>query len=113
VPPNVPAKDFWSVVLYDTQTRSMLQTDQQFSSLSSEKGLVKNDDGSVDLYFGPTAPAGKEKNWVQTIPGKSWLTIFRLCGPLAPWFDKSCNLNDIVETSSRYPRADMTLFGGK
>lgn len=99
VPPNVPAKDFWSVVLYDTQTRSMLQTDQQFPSLSSEKGLLKNPDGSVDLYFGPKAPAGKENNWVQTIPGKSWLTIFRLYGPLGPWFDKSWKLNDITETS--------------
>ncbi|WP_429258215.1 DUF1254 domain-containing protein [Paraburkholderia sp. GAS334] len=99
VPPNVPVKNFWSVVLYDTQTRSMLQTDQQFPSLSSEKGLVKNADGSVDLYFGPKAPAGKEGNWIQTIPGKSWFTIFRLYGPLAPWFDKSWKLEDIKQTS--------------
>jgi hypothetical protein len=98
VPADVPAKDFWSVVLYDTQTRSMLQTDQPFPSLSSEKGLLKNADGSVDLYFGPIAPTGQESNWVQTIPGKSWLTIFRLYGPLGPWFDKSWKLNDIEET---------------
>lgn len=51
----MPAKDFWSVVLYDTQTRSMLQTDQQFPSLSSEKKLATNADGSVDIYFGPKA----------------------------------------------------------
>ncbi|SAL47679.1 putative lipoprotein [Caballeronia sordidicola] len=101
VPANVPVKDFWSVVLYDTQTRSMLQTDQPFPSLSSEKDLLKNADGSVDLYFGPIAPAGQEKNWVQTIPGKSWLTIFRLYGPLEPWFDKSWKLNDIEETDRK------------
>lgn len=100
VPANVPAKDFWSVVAYDTQTRSMLQTDQQFPSLSSEKkGVAKNADGSVDVYFGPQPPAGKESNWVQTIPGKSWFTIFRLYGPLQPWFDKQWKLEDIVEAS--------------
>ena len=97
VPPNVPVKDFWSVVVYDTQTRSMLQTDQQFPSLSSEKSLQKNADGSVDIYFGPQAPAGKSANWIQTIPGKSWFTIFRLYGPLKPWFDKQWKLEDIAE----------------
>lgn len=100
VPPNVPVKDFWSVVAYDPQTRSMLQTDQRFPSLSSEKDLMKNADGSVDVYFGPTPPAGKQANWVQTIPGKAWFTIFRLYGPLQPWFDKSWRLPDIVEMTS-------------
>jgi len=97
VPANVPVKDFWSVVLYDTQTRSMLQTDQRFPSLSSERGLQKNADGSVDLYFAPKAPKGHEHNWIQTVPGKSWFTIFRLYGPLKPWFDQSWKLNDIEQ----------------
>lgn len=99
VPANVPAKDFWSVVVYDTQTRSMLQTDQQFPSLSSEKSLQKNADGTVDVYFGPKPPAGKSANWIQTVPGKSWFTIFRLYGPLQPWFDKQWKLDDVVEVS--------------
>jgi hypothetical protein len=93
VPANVPVKDFWSIVLYDTQTRSMLQTDQQFPSFSSETSPKKNADGSVDVYFSPTRPADAA-NWVQTIPGKSWFTIFRLYGPLQPWFDRSWKLND-------------------
>ena len=62
MPPNVPAKDFWSLVLYDNQTRSMLQTDQQFPSLNSQRGVQQNPDGSTDIYFGPSAPAGKESN---------------------------------------------------
>jgi hypothetical protein len=98
VPAGVPVKDFWSIVVYDTQTRSMLQTDQPFPSLSSEKTLRKNPDGSVDIYFGPTTPATGASNWIQTIPGKAWFTIFRLYGPLAPWFDKSWKLPDIAVT---------------
>ena len=61
MPPNVPAKDFWSLVLYDNQTRSMLQTDQQFPSLNSQRGVKQNADGSTDLYFGPEGPGGQGK----------------------------------------------------
>jgi hypothetical protein len=74
----------------DNQTRSELQTDQQFPSISSEhKGVVVNPDTSVDVWFGPTAPAGHESNWVQTIPGKGWNVLFRLYGPGQSWFDKT------------------------
>ena len=90
LPPNIPAKDFWSFVVYDNQTRSMLQTDEQFPSIGSQKqDMVVNPDTSVDVWFGPTAPKGHEANWVQTIPGKGWNVLLRLYGPLQPWFDKT------------------------
>lgn len=90
MPPNIPAKDFWSFTLYDNQTRSMLQTDQQFPAVGSETpGLQMNDDKSVDVWFGPTAPVGHEHNWVQTVPGKGWNVLLRLYGPLEPWFDRT------------------------
>ncbi|MGR4867975.1 DUF1254 domain-containing protein [Variovorax sp. LARHSF232] len=89
IPADVPAQDFWSVVLYDTQTRAELQTSQPFPSKNSKRNkLDVNADGSVDLYFGPKAPAGKEANWTQTVPGKGWFAVLRLYGPLEPWFDK-------------------------
>ena len=97
LPPNIPVKTFWSVIVYDAQTRSMVQTDQRFPSVGSQNPSVQaNADGSVDVYFGPKAPAGRESNWVQTVPGKSWFTILRLYGPLEPWFKKDWRPDDIV-----------------
>ena len=94
--PNAPAKDFWSAIVYDNQTRSMIQTDQDYPQVSSmDKGLTVNADGSVDVYFGPKAPVGKENNWIQTIPGKGWNMLFRLYGPLEPWFNKTWKLSEI------------------
>jgi len=81
--------------VYDNQTRSMLQTDQQFPSISSQKeGVVINDDGSVDVWFGPEAPKGHESNWVQTVPGKGWNVLMRLYGPEQSWFDKTWKPGD-------------------
>jgi hypothetical protein len=96
IPANVPAADFWSVVIYDPQTRSELQTSQPYPSKNNKRDkLITNADGSVDLYFGPTAPTGKEANWTQTVPKKGWFTLFRLYGPLDPWFDKQWKPGEI------------------
>jgi hypothetical protein len=96
LPPNIPAKRFWSLLVYDSQTRSMLQTDQQFPSISSlRKDVVVNPDSSVDVWFGPEAPLGKEANWIQTVPGKGWWIMLRIYGPLEPWFDKTWKPGEI------------------
>lgn len=99
LPQNMPAKDFWSIIVYDPQTRSMLQTDQQYPSVNSQnERVIYNPDSSVDIYFGPETPAvGKKVNWIQTIPGKGWLTFLRLYGPLEPWFDKTWRPGEVEE----------------
>lgn len=95
LPPNIPIQNFWSVIVYDNQARSMIQTDQQFPSVGSQqKDLVVNTDGSVDVYFGPKAP--KEKvNWIQTLPGNGWNTILRLYSPTEAWFNKTWRPSEI------------------
>lgn len=94
LPPNVPAKDFWSFTLYDNQTRSMLQTDQRFPGLDSLGEVQQNSDGSYDIYFAPEPPEGREKNWIQTVPGKGWNTILRLYGPLESFYDQTWKPGD-------------------
>jgi hypothetical protein len=95
LPGPVPAKEFWSFVVYDNQTRSLLETDQKRAGVdSTSKALKIEADGSATVWFGPTAPEGQESNWVQTTPGKGFSVLLRLYGPLEPWFDKSWKPGD-------------------
>ncbi|MEY9853435.1 hypothetical protein ABH923_003113 [Leifsonia sp. EB41] len=105
IPADAPAKNFWSIDLYDTQTRSLLQLpDNPYPALSSLAGTVKPDaDGSHLLWFGPHAPAGHESNWVRTVPGKSWFPMVRLYGPLEPWFDGTWRLPEIERVTEPVP----------
>lgn len=90
-----PARQFWSMTVYDIESRCLIDNPQRKADLSSRQGLKRNADGSVDLYFGPTAPAGFESNWVQTLPGRQWFSYFRLYAPTEAYFDKSWKLDDI------------------
>ncbi len=95
VPPNAPVEQFWSFTVYDNETRCFVDTGT-YPDRSSRDDIVKNADGSVDLYFGPTPPAGKpQSNWIKTLPNKGWFTYFRLYGPKQAYFDKSWALPDI------------------
>jgi hypothetical protein len=94
VPANPPAKQFWATTIYDYETGSFLWESPKIE-INSYQNLQKNADGSVDLTFGPKAPAGREANWAHTKPGKSWFMIFRFYGPEKPLFDKMWQLPDI------------------
>jgi len=99
LPPNVPVKLFWSVVVYDALSRSELQNGEEFPSISQYTGPVPKADGSVDIYFGPQAPAGKEKNWIRTVPGKGWFLYLRFYSPTEAFFDKTWRPDDIEKTN--------------
>jgi hypothetical protein len=95
LPGPVPAKDFWSFVVYSGQHRSLLETDQKSAGVDSNSPDLKaNEDGSYTVWFGPKSPVGKEGNWVQTMPGKSWNVLLRLYGPLEPWINKTWKPGD-------------------
>jgi hypothetical protein len=104
LPPNIPAAKFWSLTVYDNQTRSMLQTAQRFPRAGSQSfpspAATPNADGSTTVYFGPAKPgSAKDGNWIQTLPGKGWFVILRLYSPLQPFFDKSWRPSEIEEAA--------------
>lgn len=95
LPGPVPVNNFWSFMVYSGQHRSMLETDQKLAGLDSNNSSVTpNTDGSYTIWFGPQAPAGREGNWIQTMPGKSYSVLLRLYGPLQPWFDRTWKPGD-------------------
>jgi len=100
LPKNIPAARFWSLTLYDNQTRSMLQTPQRYPRAGSQSypspSAEQNQDGSTTIYFSPQLPSGVSAgNWIQTDPKKGWFTVLRLYSPLQSFFDKSWRMGEI------------------
>lgn len=95
VPANVPVKLYWSVTAYDGETHALIRNMRWASRGSNTPGLQSNADGSVDIYFGPKAPNGKESNWVPTDPARPFELLFRFYGPEKAFFDKVWKLPDV------------------
>jgi hypothetical protein len=100
LPPNIPAEKFWSLTLYDNQSRSMLDTPQRYPRAGSQSypspAAEPNADGSTTVYFSPAQPSGvKQGNWIQTVPGKGWSTLLRLYSPLEPFFTKAWRPSEV------------------
>lgn len=99
VPPNVPAKNFWAVDVYDATTGTFIRESPVVGIDSYNEKLKKNDDGTVDIYFAPKAPAGEENNWVLTRDGKPFFLMFRFYGPEPRAVDGSWVLNEIEKVN--------------
>jgi hypothetical protein len=95
VPARAPVRQYWSATVYDRDTHALVRNMQRASQSSQNPQLQTNADGSVDLYFGSKAPAGKESNWVPTSANGKFEVLFRLYGPEKPLFDKSWKLPDV------------------
>ena len=101
VPANAPAKQYWSTVVYDRATHALIHHAARLSRSSQIPELQRNADGSVDVYFGPKAPAGKETNWIPTNAGGEFEVLFRVYGPEKPLFDKTWKLPDIEKMAAQ------------
>ena len=104
LPPHIPAARFWSLTVYDNETRSMLETPQRFPRAGSQSyptpAATANDDGSTTIMFGPEKPDDTpEGNWIQTTEGKGWFMLLRLYSPLEPFFDKSWRPSEVEVVS--------------
>jgi hypothetical protein len=104
LPPDIPAARFWSLTLYDNQTRSMLQTPQRYPRAGSQAyptpAATADDDGSTTIAFGPEQPAETpEGNWIQTDPEKGFFVILRCYSPGPSYFDKTWRPSEIEAVS--------------
>jgi hypothetical protein len=97
VPAHVPVHQYWSATAYDRATHALMRDMSRAGRSSQSPGLQTNADGSVDIYFGPKAPTGKEPNWVPTKPDGQFEVLFRFYGPEKPVFDKTWQLPDIEQ----------------
>lgn len=96
-PPNPPAVLFWSLTLYDAETAAGVDAEgQTYPSLNSMSDLQTNDDGSVTFYIGPKKPDGAA-NWIKTVPGRGWFSLFRFYGPKQEFFDNKYKVGDFVK----------------
>lgn len=101
VPPNVPVEQYWSVTAYDRQTHALIKNVSRASRSSQIPELQKNSDGSVNIYFGPSAPPGKETNWVPTDPARKFELMARFYAPKKEFFDKVWVLSDVEKVTGR------------
>ena len=106
VPANPPVEQYWSLTAYDRETHALIRNMPRASRSSQIPEMQKNADGSVDVYFGPAAPAGKESNWVPTDPKRGFEVMFRAYAPTKAFFDKTWKLPDI-ETGELSERRTM------
>ncbi|MET0483839.1 MAG: DUF1214 domain-containing protein [Aestuariivirgaceae bacterium] len=95
VPPDVPVEQYWSLTAYDRDTHALIKNVDRASRASNSAEVKKNADGSVDLYIGAKAPAGRESNWIPTDPARKFELMFRLYGPKREFFDKKWALPDV------------------
>jgi hypothetical protein len=98
LPSNIPASDFWSIIVYNSLSRLIINTGQPWPSVfSSNQELAYRSDGSVRVWFGPEPVNENENNWVKTLPGEHWYLILRLYYPLESWFEKRWRPGEIIE----------------
>ncbi len=94
VPADTPAEDFWSVIVYSMKTKGFVKGNERVGLATPNlPDMQVNEDGSADVYFGPTPPEGLESNWIPT--GEDFFLLFRLYGPAEGWIESGWQLPDL------------------
>jgi hypothetical protein len=101
VPASAPVELYWSITAYDRETHGLIRNMPRSSRGSNVPEVLKNPDGSTDIYFGPKAPAGREANWVPTDPQRGFEVMMRFYGPQKPLFEKTWRLPDVEKISAQ------------
>ena len=78
LPVRALATSVWSLTVYETDQRVLMNNGLGIAARSSRDPLRFNADGTVDIYVGPTAPSGWERNSIVSTPGLSWFALVRL-----------------------------------
>ena len=96
VPKDMPAKQFWSLTMYDRATWAFVNNPLDRAGLGSFNmdQMKMNADGSVDLYVGPNARPGLESNWIPTMGKEPYLWL-RLYSPEEAFWNKSFKMPDV------------------
>jgi len=100
VPANVPAKQYWSVIVYDVRSSALVRESPSVTLDSYNQSMKRNADGSIDIYFGPEAPEGKEANWIYTASGKPFFPAMRFYDPDKALFDRAWKLPDLEQAAA-------------
>ncbi|WP_217362970.1 DUF1214 domain-containing protein [Roseicella sp. DB1501] len=95
VPPNVPVEQYWSVTAYDRESHALIRDMPRASRSSQVAEMARNADGSIDILFGPSAPSGRDANWIPTDPRRGFELMFRVYGPRPEFFQKRWVLPDM------------------
>lgn len=101
MPPKAPVEQYWSVTAYDRETHALIKGMDRASRASNASDVAKDADGSVDIWFGPKAPAAQESNWVPTDPNRRFELMFRFYAPTKALFDKAWTLPDVATVSAK------------
>ncbi len=100
MPANVPVTNYWSFVVYDAETRCLLDNGNGVASIASNQNLTLNRDGSADLHFGPEPPASGPGDWIKTVPDRGWFGALRIYGPTQAFFDRAWTPGDLTKAAA-------------
>ncbi len=99
LPAGIPAKNFWSVTVYDAETRSLLQNGQPKPSISTfDQPEVNAGWLGRYLLWSRQRRKARRRTGSRRCPDQGCFVWIRLYGPLEAFFDQTWKPDDLVRT---------------